>query len=197
MKNEDILAMIKSRGGYIHSGDLRILGVHPSLLPSMEREGLLVRIKRGLYALPESQDGDERFEALMAVPDSILCLGTAMSIHGIGTWEPPTIYLAIPRGRKVKTPEHLPATIVHFAADTFFLGAVEISTPGGILHVYDAERTICDLFRLRHRFGSDLAAGALREYLKRSSRNLPLLLEYAERLKIAGPLRRSLEALIG
>jgi len=197
MKYEDVLAMIKNRGGYIRSRELRMLGVHPSMLPSMERDGLLVRIKRGLYALPENQAGDERLEALMAVPDSILCLGTAMSIHNIGTWEPPTIYIAIPKGRKVKTPEHLPATIVHFAAETFTLGVVEIGLPAGMLRVYNAERTICDLFRLRHRYGSDLAAGGLREYLKRSSRNLPLLLEYAERLKISGPLRRSLEALVG
>lgn len=196
LEKNEILALVRDQGGYIRSGDLRSKGVHPSMLPSMEQDGLLIRIKRGLYALPDNQNSDERFEALMAVHGSILCLGSAMALNGIGTWEPLDIYLALPAGRKVKKPDRLPITIFHFATKTFMLGASEVKVPAGRLQVYDAERTICDLFRLRHRLGSDLAAEALRDYLKRSSRNLPRLLEYAGQLKVIGPLRRSLEALL-
>jgi hypothetical protein len=82
------------------------ISVHPSRLPALERRGLLVRIKRGLYALPDHEQMDDRLEALLAIPDSVLCLGSSLSIHEIGTWEPPEIYLAVRAGRKVHVPEY-------------------------------------------------------------------------------------------
>ncbi|MDP2815618.1 MAG: hypothetical protein Q8O19_02950 [Rectinemataceae bacterium] len=84
----------------------------------------------------------------------------------------------------------------HFAKDTFELGIIEHAGHSGNLRAYDAERTICDLFRLRHRLGGDLAAEALREYLKRKERSIPRVLEYAEKLYILGPVRHSLEVLL-
>jgi len=162
----------------------------------MARNGNLVQIKRGLYALPENADGDDRIEALLSAPGSVLCLGSALSILGIGTWEPPEIYLAIPAGRRVLIPDILPVRLFHFAKASFDMGIEERPVPGGILRLYDAERTICDLFRLRHLLGGDLAAEALREYLKRKTRSIPKLLDYAGKLKILGPLKTSLEALV-
>jgi len=189
-----VLTMILERGGYVRSRDLRALGVHPSILPALERGGRLVRIKRGLYALPDHEKVDDRLEALMAIPGSVLCLGSSLSIHEIGTWEPPEIYLAVQAGRKILVPELLPVRLFHFAKDTFELGIVE--DQGSMLRFYDAERTICDLFRLRHRIGADIVAEALREYMKRRPRNLPRLLEYAGKLNVLGPLKRSLEVLL-
>lgn len=162
----------------------------------MERDGLLIRIKRGLYALPDTGTGDDRLESLMAVRGSVLCLGSALSIHEIGTWEPPEIYLAIQAGRKVLLPKHIPVQLFHFAKETFGLGILENFGPSGKLRLYDAERTICDMFRFRHRLGSDIASEALRGYMKRTSRNFPKLLEYAEKLNILGPVKKSLEVLL-
>lgn len=188
--------MILERGGYVRSKDLRAAGVHPSILPALERSGKLVRISRGLYAIPDYEKGDDRLEVLMSIPGSVLCLGSALSIHEIGTWEPPEIYLAVPAGRKVTVPALMPVRLFHFAKDTFELGIVEHAGHGGKLRVYNPERTICDMFRLRHRLGSDLAAEALREYLKRKERSIPRVLEYATKLKILGPVRHSLEVLL-
>jgi predicted transcriptional regulator of viral defense system len=194
-QSEDkVLSMILERGGYVRSKDLRALGVHPAILPALERSGRLVRIKRGLYALPDHEKVDDRLEALMAIPGSVLCLGSSLSIHEIGTWEPPEIYLAVQAGRKVLVPELLPIRLFHFAKDTFELGIVE--GKGGMLRFYDAERTICDIMRFRNSIGLDIAMEALREYTRRGRKNIPRLLEYAEKLNVLGPLKRSLEVLV-
>ncbi|MFZ4616306.1 MAG: type IV toxin-antitoxin system AbiEi family antitoxin domain-containing protein, partial [Rectinemataceae bacterium] len=153
-------------------------------------------IKRGFYALPDNKKGDDRLEALMAIAGSVLCLGSALSFHEIGTWEPAEIYLAVEAGRRVTIPELLPIRLFHFAKGSFELGLIAKAGPGGKLRVYDAERTMCDLFRLKNRLGSDIAAEALREHLKRRPRRIPRLLEYAEKLHVLGPLKRSLEILL-
>ena len=190
------VSIIKTQGGYARSRDLRAAGVHPGVLPAMERDGRAVRLGRGLYALPDRKARDERVEALLAVPGSVLCLGSALSFHELGTWEPPEIYLAVKAGRKVRVPDSPPIRLFHFSVASFDLGLVENAGRGGALRVYDAERTICDLFRFRRRLGVDMAAAALREYMKRRSRNVPKLLGYSERLRISGAVRASLEILL-
>ena len=50
------VSAIKKQGGYARSRDLRAAGIHPSVLPAMERGGRVVRLKRGLYALPENKN---------------------------------------------------------------------------------------------------------------------------------------------
>lgn len=187
---------IKKQGGYARSRDLRAAGIHPSVLPAMERGGRVVRLKRGLYALPENKTRDERVEALLAVPGSVLCLGSALSYHELGTWEPPEIYLAVKSGRKVRIPDFPPIRVHHFSSRFFSLGLIERTGKGRALRVYDAERTICDLFRFRRSLGTDVAAAALREYVKRRSRNIPKLLDYSRHLRISGPVRHALEILV-
>ncbi len=193
---EKTISLMKGGGGYARSRDLRAAGIHPSVLPGMERVGTVVRLKRGLYVLHGTRTRDERVEALLTVPGSILCLGSALSFHEFGTWEPPQLHLAVKANRRVRLPEFPPIRLYHFAAETFDMGLLEKPGKGGILRVYDMERTVCDLFRFRRRLGMDLAAATLRDYLRRRSRSVPKLLGYAERLRVSGPVRRALEILI-
>jgi predicted transcriptional regulator of viral defense system len=191
-----VLQIIRERGGWVRSGDLRKLGIHPTLLPELQRQGALLCVKRGLYVLPGASFADERRHALMALPGSVLCLGSALSFHEIGSWEPPEIQLAVPAGRKIRVPETMPIRLFHFTKGSFDLGLGTIDQGGFQLRVYDAERSLCDLFRLRHLIGGDIAFETLRSFVKRSSRSIPRLLEYARVLNIYGPLTRALEALV-
>ncbi|MDP2815617.1 MAG: type IV toxin-antitoxin system AbiEi family antitoxin domain-containing protein [Rectinemataceae bacterium] len=76
---QKVLSMILERGGYVRSRDLRAAGVHPGILPALERNGSLVRIRRGFYAIPGYEKADDRLEILMSIPGSVLCLGSALS----------------------------------------------------------------------------------------------------------------------
>ena len=190
------ISHMKNNGGYARSRDLRAAGVHPSVLPALASSGTVVRLKRGLYVLASAPARDEMMEAVLSVPGSTLCLGSALSFHKLTTWEPPQIHLAVKEGRRVEIPRFPPMQLYHFSAKTFELGLMERPQKAGILRVYDAERTVCDLFRFRRRLGADMAAAALREYMKRRSRNITKLLDYADRLRISGPVRGALEILL-
>jgi len=64
--------------------------------------------------------------------------------------------------------------------------------------IYDAERSICDAFRLQHLEGPDQAIEALKRWLRRRGTQPGALLRVAQRLgpSAEAPLRKALEILL-
>ena len=191
-----ILELVSNSGGYARTEALLKAGVHPAHLASLVNSGSLVRLKRGLYALANGGDRSELADVQRALPGCVFCLGTALSIHGIGTWEPPEVQLAVLRDRRITLPEFPPIRLFSFSAARFELGVEEHKTGAGTILVYDREKTICDILRFRNAIGIDIAMEALREYLKGKSRNVQKLFDYARRLRMEGTLRGYAEALL-
>ncbi|SLM18443.1 conserved hypothetical protein [uncultured spirochete] len=193
---QKVLSIIAAKGGYARAGALRAEGIHSSQLSALVESGALVRLKRGLYALANGIERSELVDIQKAIPGGIFCLGTALSIHGIGTWEPPEIQLAIRRDYRIAIPDFPPVRLFSFSGTRFELGIIEKSVGTGTIRVYDREKTICDIIRFRNTLGVDIAMEALREYLKEHTRNIPRLLEYSKLLRMEGPMRGYLEALV-
>jgi predicted transcriptional regulator of viral defense system len=195
-KVEAIRFFIASQGGYIRAKTLREKGIHPSQINSLVESGALIRLKRGLYTITQDIERSELVDVQKIIPGGIYCLGTALSIHGIGTWEPPELHLAIRRDYRVAVPSSPPIRFFSFSRARFELGIEEKDFESGIIRVYDAEKTICDVIRFRNTLGMDVAMEALREYVKRQDRNIPRLLEYAKLLRMEGSIRTYLEPLL-
>jgi predicted transcriptional regulator of viral defense system len=154
-----------------------------------------MNFKRGLYALAKGSKRSEIVDIQKAVPGGVFCLGTALSIHGLGTWEPPEVQLAIRRDSRITLPDFPPIKLYSFSGARFELGVIEKATEAGVIKVHDREKTICDAVRFRNSLGLDIAMEALREYLKGRGRDIPRLLEYARLLRMEGSIRGYLEAL--
>lgn len=68
-----------------------------------------------------------------------------------------------------------------FDADRCAIGRTEYALPNGSsISLYSAERTLIDLFRLRHLWGSDLTLGALKWWLRGCGSRFGSLLALAE-----------------
>ena len=195
-KVEAIRSFVASQGGYVRAKTLREKGIHPSQISALMESGVLVRLKRGLYTIAQDIKRSELVDVQKAIPGGIFCLGTALSIHGIGTWEPPELHLAIRRDYRVAVPPYPPIRFFSFSRARFELGIEEKVFESGIIRVYDAEKTICDVIRFRNTVGMDVAMEALREYVKRRDRNVSRLLEYAKLLRMEGSIRTYLEPLL-
>lgn len=193
---QKILHIFVAQGGYAKAETLRTEGIHSSQLTQLVETGVLIRLKRGLYTLAQGVARSELVDIQKAVPGGVFCLGTALSVHSIGTWEPPEIQLAIRRDSRIALPDYPPIRLFSFSGARFELGIIEEATKAGIVRVYDREKTICDVVRFRNSLGFDIAMEALREYLKSRGRDIPRLLEYAKLLHIEGSMRGYLEALI-
>lgn len=81
--------------------------------------------------------------------------------------------------------------------ELYDIGMIETrSSYGHIIRTYNAERTVCDIIRSRSNIEMQDFQTGLKEYVKRRDKNLPLLMEYAEKFHIETILRRYLEVLL-
>lgn len=162
--------------------------------------GEFERIAPGLFL--RSGLADDTTAAWIAIaakrPDATLCLLTALSLHDLTDEIPARSGIAIPRGMQPVTVHHAPIAWHRFDADTFSIGRTEHALPNGSsIGLYSAERTLIDLFRLRHSWGSDLALGALKEWLRRRGNSPGSLLTMAEEFPKARPaIQHALEVLL-
>lgn len=145
---------------------------------------------------------DDTTAAWMAIvakrPQATLCLLTALVIHDLTDQIPTRSNIAIPRGMKPLTVWTAPITWHHFDAATFDIGRAEHALPGGrAIGLYSAERTIIDLFRLSHDWGSDLAIDALKRWLRTRGNSPSRLLATAKHFPKGKPaLLNALEILL-
>ncbi|MCM2577785.1 type IV toxin-antitoxin system AbiEi family antitoxin domain-containing protein [Streptomyces meridianus] len=179
--------------------EARRLGVSDRRLRRLLEEGQVELISRGLYrradAAPEVDL--DLIEIAHRVPDGTLCLVSALARHGLTDQIPAAIDIAIPRGRR--SPRlTAPVSWHHFSRETFSIGReLLVVGPGDQIGIYDAERCIIDVFRLRHREGSDLAVEALRTWLRRRGSSPARLMAMARHFpQAAAPLRTTLEVLL-
>ncbi len=135
---------------------------------------------------------DDTTAAWMAIatkrPQATLCLLTALSIHDLTDEIPARSNIAIPRGAKPLTAWTAPIAWHHFDAATFDIGRAEHALPDGrAIGIYDPERTIIDLFRLRHEWGSDIAIDSLKRWLCVRKSSSSQLLVMADNFSKAKP----------
>ena len=97
----EILDLVRE-AGLIRPRDLESAGFPEGSLSQLARRGLLERVGRGLYALPGAPPGEHRSlaEVSKRTPRGVVCLLSALRLHGLTTQAPPEVWLAIgPRDR--------------------------------------------------------------------------------------------------
>lgn len=169
-------------------------------LDRLIESGEFERIAPGLFL--RSGLADDTTAAWIAIaakrPDATLCLLTALSLHELTDEIPTRSDIAIPRGTQPVTVHHAPISWHRFDVDTFSIGLTNRALPGGSsIGLYSSERTLIDLFRLRHAWGSDLALGALKQWLRKRGNSPSSLLAMAEEFPKARPaIQQALEVLL-
>jgi predicted transcriptional regulator of viral defense system len=161
-------------------------------------QGALEPIARGAYRRADAPLADlDLVEIALRAPEATLCLESALERYDLTDRIGSAIDIALPR------PRRQPATVApvrwhRFAEATFDLGRQLITLePGLQLGIYSAERTIVDVFRLRHREGSDVAHEALRRWLRDHRGQPAQLLELASHFRVgATAIRAALEVLL-
>jgi hypothetical protein len=77
------------------------------------------------------------------------------------------------------------------------MGIVNIKTPtGNLVRAYNMERTLCDIIRTQSNTDIQIVSEAFKRYAKRNDKNIPLLSEYAKKLRVEAKLRSYMEVLL-
>jgi hypothetical protein len=79
----------------------------------------------------------------------------------------------------------------------YSLGIEKIKSPAGNeIHVYNPEKTLCDLLRPRSEVEVGVTAEAFKRYVMKKGKDIPLLSEYSKLLKVEKKVRSYLEVLL-
>lgn len=156
-------------GAFFRPTQLTDAGLTRDQLPSLVRRGLVTRVSRGLYRLVDAEP-TENYSLAMAcarVPNSVVCLLSALRVHGIGSQAPAQVWIGIPH--KARTPRlpGLQLRIVHFSGPAWTFGVRPIEFEGVPARITAPARTVVDCFRLERLVGPEVAIEALRDALRK------------------------------
>jgi predicted transcriptional regulator of viral defense system len=171
-------------------------GVSDRELYAWRDTGTVEMLARGIFVRPHFTGDPDLTEITTRAPRATLCLSSALAHHGLTDEIPSVIDVALPRSQR--PPRTVAPTSWHrFDESTFEIGRGELTLVDDIrIGIYNPERTIIDVFRLRHLYGDDQAIQALRRYL-RSAKQPSELLTVARHFPSAEPeLRRAMEILL-
>jgi hypothetical protein len=190
------LESLRLLGPVFRSGEAVAAGVSWRDLYDLRDSGDIIELSRGLFQLADQSLEHVDFVAVCGrVPDGMICLDSALAYWDLTDEIPRKVHVAVRAGSHRPVIDYPPTQVHVFAAGTFALGRQEVvGQAGERFWISDRERTVADVFRLRHRMGEDLAYAALRQYL-RSRPRLARLAEVAQILRAWGPLTNALQVL--
>ena len=188
-----ILEMARSANGYVSSAQATAEGIPRRLLAATVASGELVRVGRGLYALPGTWE-DPLLIAQHRFSKGTFSDETALYLHGMTDRAPFSLTMTFPRSFNTKAARGAGITCRTCADDLLDLGACRVATQyGNAVRAYDVERTLCDIVRGQRVVDSQLVAPAMRKYAASRDRDPVKLLGYARRLGVEAKIRNYLE----
>lgn len=184
---------MKERDTYLSSASVKKQGrtAYYKMLESA-KQGELIQVRRGVYANIDQLSGN-MIDINAVVPDGILCVWSAWSIHQLTTSMPQAFHIAIKRGRKVSIPSFPRIEVHHYMEDLLKIGVISMTIDGFNIRLYDVERCVCDAVKFRNKVGMDVCSEIINNYLERPDRNLSKLMDYARRLRVGKILEQYLQ----
>ena len=189
-----IVSFIREHGGYIRAKDIDNRAMYDQLLAEVTK-GNVVRIRNGIYALPEEM-AKTMIDVEKIVPGGVVCMYSAWAYYELTTKLPPDICIAIEKKRKVILPDYPPVALYYWSQSAFELGISEREIEGYKVRIYDIEKSVCDAVKFRNKIGIDISSEILKNYLVRSDRNLTRLNEYAKKMRVANIMNSLIDYLV-
>ena len=194
-RTQQILEIV-AKAGVLRPRDLDAHGIPRIYLSRLCERGLLDRVGRGLYVLPDADVSEHHTlaEAGKRVPHGVVCLLSALRFHGRTTQSPSEVWLAI--GNKAWRPQvdYPPLRFVRFSERTLEAGVEEHSIEGVLVRIYNPAKTVADCFKYRNKIGLDVALEALRDCRRQRRCTNDELWHYAKICRVANVMRPYMEA---
>ena len=193
---DEILKLVRD-AGVVRPRDLEAAGVPGGSLSQLARRGLLEKLGRGLYTLPDAVPSEHRSlaEVSKRTPRGVICLLSALRFHGLTTQTPPEVWLAIGPKDRAPRQDGVLLRIVRVSGEAREAGIETHVVEGVPVRIYGVARTVADCFKFRNKIGIDVAVEALRDCLERRRCTTDELSEYARVCRVSRVMRPYMEAL--
>ena len=183
-------------GVFFRPRDLKLLGISFRVLQQLVSTGAVQKSGPGLYRLAATKPTEFETIAMACsmAPRSIVCLLSALRVHGIGTQTPHEVWLAL--DRKARKPVRLgtKVRIVRFSRAMLTYGVLTRPILGVPVRITSPARTIVDCFRYRHKLGLDVAIEALRDGVRSRAASVDEIVRAADVCRARTVIKPYLEA---
>ncbi len=192
-KKEIIESKIQQNQGIIQIADIVAEGISKQYAIQYLQDRHYERVARGIYLAPDAWQ-DDLYIISLQYKKIVYSHDTALYLLGLSEREPICFTVTVPRGYKVDYKGKSPLNKVTVVEERYFWGMDTIATPyGHIVPCYNAERTLCDIFRVDTEIQEKQFA--VKEYLN-GRKNLPRLMEYAKMLCVEKKIKQYMEVLL-
>jgi predicted transcriptional regulator of viral defense system len=192
----DVLVRL-ARKGPVRARDLDEAGIPRAYLRRLCDRGVLERVDRGLYRLVDAPSTEQRSlpEVAKRVPHAIVCLLSALQVHGLTTESPYAVWILIDRRARMPKLAYPRLEVVRASGPARVHGVETREIDGVKVQITTPAKTVADCFRFRRHVGLEVALAALKDYLRKRKGGIDALVEAARADRIYPFMRPYLEAL--
>lgn len=181
-----------TNNGILIVSEMIQLGISKQFCMVYLKQNNYERAASGIYLAPDAFN-DEFYVISKQYQKAVFSHESALYLLGLAERTPIHYTVTVPHGYRTNVFNQKGIEAYTSNAERYSIGLSEITTPNNhIVHCYDAERTICDLFRTE--IDSQDKRNAVIEYL-RERRNLTKLMKYAEVFHVDGRIKKYIEIL--
>lgn len=189
---EKIKLLLDQNNGILYVKKLEENNIHRQYLKILEEKGEVIRVIKGLY-IDKNKDINEFFIMGERFKTGIFSHNTALYFYNLTDRTPINLDMTFSSNVRNKNDfleSHYIKPELHSLGET----TLELED-GTNIRIYDIERTMCDIIRDRNKIDPQIFNTAMKEYFKRSDKNLNLLYKYAKKFKIDKILKNYMEVL--
>jgi len=195
-KSETLNLLIQNNKGFLKASEVVAAGVSRTTLANFVSEHGLERVAHGLYMSQDAWE-DGLFVIQVRYPNVVFSHETALYLLNLANREPTPFSVTMSAGTNSVGLSKQGIKVYKVKAELFGEGIIEAQSPSGhSVRTYNAERTICDLFRSRSNIEVQDLQEAVKTYICRKEKNIPLLLRYAKAFSVEKIVRQYLEVLL-
>ncbi len=166
-------------------------------LAQLAQRGLVHKVSRGLYALPQRKASE--FASLAEVaskhPQALVCLLSALAFHGLTTQAPFEVWVAVDNKARAPQMPYPPLRIARFSGPALSEGVELHNIEGVPVKITSVPKTIADCFKYRNKIGLDVAMEALKEAWSAKRVSMDELWHYGQICRVQNVMRPYLEGL--
>ncbi len=152
----------------------------------MLEQGLIERIKRGCYHWVDDYGTSEVVIVNRLFPDAVLCMETALFYYRYSDRNPAEWNITIDKNtsRKRTNIDYPFIKAYRVEPELLSIGKTKGEIDFQEVHIYDRDRTICDVLRNMNKMDKEIFNKAIQGYVKDQKKNIPNLMQYAKTLRV-------------
>ena len=183
---EQLIKIARQNSGAFTLQNVRNADISIRTFYRMRDAGEVICISRGVYQLADNYEGSQgspEYAIIKArIPQSVLCLVSALYHHELTVEIPRCVHIAIKRNSPIPRINYPKLRIYRMSEKSYNSGIDQQLIDGVSLNIYSPEKTIADCFKYRNQLGTYLAVEALKKYLSRKNAKPSTVLKMAEEI---------------